>query len=266
MAESPWRVGAVGGISVVRCEAIDAIPGVTHAFSTRVGFGRSDFDLDPAVSDDAEVLARRAAFLRAGGFGPARALVLGQVHGGVIVSAAGSSEGPPVADGAIRVARHDVEAPVPAVWTADCVAVLLVDRGAGAVAAVHAGWRGVGAAVAAKAVARFAAEGFAAADLVGALGPAIGGCCYEVGDEVVEALAAVCGRQETFVTRTPSGRARVDLHAAIREQLLAVGVPAGSIHAAPWCTRCRSDLFFSVRAGGASAGRQMAAIGPAHGP
>lgn len=261
-----WRLGGVDGVHVARSAAIDAIPGVAHAFSTRVAFGRTDFDLGPAIDDDGEVRFRRAAFLRAAGFGSAPALILRQVHGGVIVRAERNLDGPPIADGAIRVASQDVQAPIPTVRTADCVAVLLVDRHGGAMAAVHAGWRGVGAAIGARAVARFADEGIAAADIVVALGPAILGCCYEVGDEVVDALTAVCGAPAEFVDRAPSGRARVDLHAALRQQLLAAGVPAGSIHAAPWCTRCRTDLFFSVRAEGAATGRLMAAIGPAYGP
>jgi hypothetical protein len=134
------------------------------------------------------------------------------------------------------------------------------------VAALHAGWRGAAAGIGTSAVERFAAEGVDAADLVVALGPAILGCCYEVGDDVVSALRAVCGTPADYVARSPSGSTTVDLHAAIRAQLVAAGVPAGSIHAAPWCTRCRNDLFFSFRAEGPAAGRLMAAVGPAGGP
>ena len=89
-------------------------------------------------------------------------------------------------------------------------------------------------------------------ELVAALGPAILPCCYEVGPEVLEAVGIAA-----------RGPGRLDLHACNRRQLREAGVPEGSIHAAPWCTRCRSDLFFSFRREGGAAGRLMAVIGPA---
>ena len=108
--------------------------------------------------------------------------------------------------------------------------------------------------------------GVEARDLVVALGPAILGCCYEVGDEVAEALSATCGAPSGFAARARSGRTAVDLHAALRRQLLDAGVPPESILAAPWCTRCRLDMFFSYRAEGPGGGRQLAVVGPAFGP
>lgn len=264
MTEDRWRLDEVDGVLLLRCTAIEAHPRVAHAFSTRIAFGRTDFDLGSAEGREAR--ARRVAFFLAAGLGGAHPAPLRQVHGGVIVNAAPGLARPPAADGVIRVARDGAGTPVPAVRTADCVAVLLVDRHTTAVAALHAGWRGVAAGIGTSAVTRFATEGVAAADLVVALGPAILGCCYEVGDDVVSALRAVCGTPDTYVAQKPSGRTTVDLQAAIRAQLAAAGVPAGSIHAAPWCTRCRNDLFFSFRAEGPAAGRLMAAVGPAGGP
>ena len=266
MAETGWRLDEVDGVLLLRCAAIESHPGVAHAFSTRIAFGRTDFDLGSAEGEGREARARRAAFLLAAGLGIAQPAILRQVHGGDIVNAAPMLGRPPVADGVIRVARDGAGTPVPAVRTADCVAVLLVDRHAAAVAALHAGWRGVAAGIGARAVERFAAKGVGAADLVVALGPAILGCCYEVGDDVVSALHAVCGTPTSYLARSASGRAKVDLHGAIRAQLVSAGVPTGSIHAAPWCTRCRNDLFFSFRAEGPAAGRLMAAVGPAGGP
>ena len=266
MAESAWSFEDVGGVRLLRCEALLEIPRVAHAFSTRIAFGRADFDLGPAEDEGSEVGSRRVAFFGAAGLGAARPAILRQVHGRVIVNAAPGNARPPVADGVIRVARHGGNAPVPAIRTADCVAVLLVDRGAGAVAALHAGWRGVAAGIGASAVGRFADEGVDAASLVVAQGPAILGCCYEVGEEVVGALSAACGEPGAYVARGPSGRTTVDLHAALHAQLVAAGVSATSIHAAPWCTRCRTDLFFSFRSEGKAAGRLMAAVGPAAGP
>jgi len=261
-----WRLEEVGGVRLLRCAAFDGIPGVAHAFSTRLAFGRADFDLGPVENDAGNSRARGAIFLRAAGLGEAQPAWLRQVHGGVIVNAEAREAGPPVADGVIRAARHGKASPVPAVRTADCVAVLLVDRHASAVAALHAGWRGTAAGIGAKAVARFATEGVASRDLIVALGPAILGCCYEVGEDVVAALEAACGASAGYVATTDSGGLAVDLHAALRGQLVAAGVPFEAIHAAPWCTCCRRDLFFSFRGEGPATGRLMAAVGPTDGP
>jgi hypothetical protein len=161
--------------------------------------------------------------------------------------------------------RGDPGERVPAVRTADCVPILLVDRRGRAVAAVHAGWRGTAAGIAARAVEGLAAEGIPPGDVLAALGPAILDCCYEVGPEVVEALAASvpAGRAPEVSRAVGPGQFRVDLHAANRLQLVASGVPQEAIRQAPWCTRCRPDLFYSYRRQGPAAGRMMACVGPA---
>ena len=266
MSEDGWRLLEVDGVLLARCTAIEANPRVAHGFSTRIAFGRSDFDLGPAEGENGEARSRRAAFLSAAGLGDAPPALLRQVHGGVIVDVAAGRRVAPAADGMIRIASHGAGIPVPAVRTADCVAVLVVDRTASVVAALHAGWRGAAAGIGTFAVERFRTEGVDAAGLVVAMGPAILGCCYEVGDDVVSALGAACGPPQAYVARSLAGRTTVDLHAALHAQLGAAGVPAGSIHAAPWCTRCRNDLFFSFRAEGHACGRLMAAVGPAGGP
>lgn len=266
MSEPLWRLDEVEGVHLVRCTEIAAIARVAHAFSTRIAFGRTDFDLGPRGDDAHQLRSRTASFFRAAGFADRSPALLRQVHGGVIVDASAGISPPPAADGAIRVLRDRAVGPVPAVRTADCVAVLVADRHATAVAALHAGWRGVAAGIASTAVARFASLGVDSGDLVVAFGPAILGCCYEVGEEVVRALGPVCGSEAGYVERTASGRVSVDLHAALRQQMMAAGVPSASIQSAPWCTRCRTDLFFSFRGEGSGTGRLMAAVGPAAGP
>jgi YfiH family protein len=152
------------------------------------------------------------------------------------------------------------------VRTADCVAVLIADRRGRTAAAVHAGWRGVAAGIVRHALRCLSERGFAPGDLVVALGPAIGPCCYEVGDDVAARVLEASGGPSGVAGRTAGGGRSIDLHAALRAQLSACGVPAASSAAAPWCTRCRRDLFFSHRGEGAGCGRLMAAIGPAARP
>ncbi len=138
---------------------------------------------------------------------------------------------------------------VVAVKTADCVPLLLVDARRRAVAAVHAGWRGTAAGIAASALAAMGERfGTHPADVHAAIGPAIGPCCYEVGPEV----AAQFGEQ---------GRVRLDLPAINRRQLLEAGVTADRIHASNLCTMCRAGEFDSFRRDGEAAGRMFSFIG-----
>ncbi len=166
------------------------------------------------------------------------------------------------ADGTVWRDGDPVE-PVAAVRTADCVPLLLGEREGRAAAAVHAGWRGTAAGIARAAVELLAGLGVGPERLVAALGPAIGGCCYEVGAEVAEAIVRASGEAALAPGRGPGGGPRVDLRAANRLQLESAGVPASAIHDHPGCTACRGDLFFSHRAEGARAGRMLAVIGPA---
>lgn len=137
------------------------------------------------------------------------------------------------------------------VMVADCVPVLLAGRET--VAAVHAGWRGIVAGVVEAAVARMRAAGDGDDEIVGIVGPSIGGCCYEVGAEVQRAIAA---RVPTAVGRTTRGTPSVDLPHAVQTRLADLEVR--TLPAAVPCTRCGSG-WFSHRADPAS-GRQIGLV------
>jgi polyphenol oxidase len=136
-----------------------------------------------------------------------------------------------------------------AVKTADCLPILLVDAVNRTVASVHAGWRGT-----VRQIAPRAAEAMRryfdtrVQNLHAAIGPAIGGCCYEVGSEV----AVQFGR---------SGRTCIDLAAVNREQLIGAGVPGNQIFSAGLCTLCRTDDFWSYRREKEGAGRMFSFAG-----
>lgn len=185
-----------------------------------------------------EVLARVAG----------RALPLAwakQVHSATVLPAAAGScgEGDALVSGDPGLAL--------AVATADCVPVLLA--GPAGVAAVHAGWRGLAAGVLPAAV-RAATP---APDRWTAwIGPAIGACCYEVGDDVAERVAAASSPE--IVTQGPAGRPHLDLSAAARRQLAAAGV--GTIHLLLHCTRCDAERLASFRRDGKAAGRNYAFV------
>jgi YfiH family protein len=185
-----------------------------------------------------------------------------QVHrNGVAVARGQNGEWvPPEAD----VILTDDPELVISVRIADCAPILLADPQRRAVAAVHAGWRGTVQSAAAVGVAALARElGSDPGDLIAAIGPCLGVCCGEVGDEVVEAFRQA-GHAEQAIDRWfsigPGGRFHLHLARANRDQLEAAGLRPENIHVAELCTRSFPDVFHSYRAAGANAGRMAALI------
>ncbi|MGH9381338.1 MAG: polyphenol oxidase family protein [Thermoanaerobaculia bacterium] len=136
------------------------------------------------------------------------------------------------------------------VVTADCVPLLMSDGRR--IAAVHAGWRGIVAGVVGAAASRFLAP----ATVTAWIGPAIGPCCYEIGDDVARSIAAVAG---DGVLRPGAGDLpHADLPLAVERQLAAAGVET----AETWrhCTRCGDGRWSSYRRDGATASRNHALI------
>jgi hypothetical protein len=145
------------------------------------------------------------------------------------------------------------------VWVADCLPILICDESTRTAAAVHAGWRGTVAGVVGAAIAVLRARfGAAPSSLRLAMGPAIGPCCFEVGDEVVEALQKAFPDAAACVV--PGSKKRIDLAEANRRQARAAGVPDERIQAAGLCTLCRPDLLESYRRGRGAAGRMAGVI------
>lgn len=129
------------------------------------------------------------------------------------------------------------------VVTADCVPILLADDRGTFVCAIHAGWRGTAARIAARTVRALArATGAPPGRLAAAIGPHIGPCCYEVDEPVLAAIPA----RFVFEPVRP-GHAMLDLFAANRAQLVGAGVPARRIERVGGCTACDSTRYASWR-------------------
>jgi copper oxidase (laccase) domain-containing protein len=109
-----------------------------------------------------------------------------------------------------------------------------------------------------EAVAALVARGSRPSDLVAALGPSIGACCYEVGEELRDAFGP---EGAAFFRPGPRGKPHLDVRAANVRQLEAAGVPAAQIHHVPDCTMCRADLYHSFRRDGKDAGRMVSFVG-----
>jgi purine-nucleoside/S-methyl-5'-thioadenosine phosphorylase / adenosine deaminase len=209
---------------------------------------------------------------------PGRLLRLQQVHGAdQIVHRIGSAlpATPPRAD----IILSDDPLTAAAVQAADCVPLLVADTRSGAVAAAHAGWRGLAARVPIATVLAMArAFGSEPRDLIAAVGPSIGACCYEVGADVHARFMEAFGATDTArwfhkkplaLAGNPStsgtdggrpGRQFFDAWQAARDQLEAAGVRSDRIHVAALCTASHPDTLCSYRREGAAAGRIAAAI------
>ncbi len=230
----------VSTLRVATVPALADLPGLVHGFEQRLG---------PAGWEERGAgRARVAAALADRG----RLHLLKQVHGTTVVSA--RWEGRPEAD----AATADQPGLILGIETADCLPVLLVDPVRRRVAAAHAGWRGTAAGVTRAAVSALVAGGSRPSDLVAALGPGIGPCCYEVGPELVAAFGP---GGEAFFRDGPRGRPHLDVRAANVAQLRAAGVPEAQVHHVDDCTYCRADLYHSYRREGRGAGRMISYIG-----
>ncbi len=236
---------------------------IVHGFSTAAEGSGEPFDLGSSDSRDALVLSRRRQFLAAIGLAGAEFVAPLQVHEATVVRACGlDPERPPEADAVVALGDDRPRRAV-GVRSADCVPILLAAEDGGAVAAIHAGWRGTAAGVARRAVEALADLGVAPGRLRAAMGPAIGPCCYEVSVEVARAVASATEVAEERVSSPDSrthGR-RLDLRLANSLQLQAAGRPGSALESAPGCSGCTVDRFFSHRRQGPRAGRMMACIG-----
>lgn len=229
---------------------------VEHAVFTRLG-GVSwgvfaSMNLGSNVGDDEMAVARNhARMLAYMGVDESSVTTAHQVHSNHIAVVSSEDRGKvvPNTDGLVTSA-HSVTL---VLRFADCQPVLLYDPANHALGLVHAGWRGVAQGIATRAVEKMRdAFGTEPESLVACLGPAIGPCCYEVGDNVAAAMGYALPDWHQVMQREGDGW-RLDLPAANVQQLNAVGVRY--IERAHLCTACRTDEFFSHRASGGRTGR-----------
>lgn len=152
---------------------------------------------------------------------------------------------------------------------ADCVPLYYYDPDNGAVALAHAGWRGTVAGIAEETIRRMTeAYGTRPERLLAAVGPSIGGCCYEVDGAVITEiermigeLALDAGAAARCLMPESGGKARIDLKEINRQIMIKAGILASRIEITKWCTGCEVELFFSHRMEGGKTGRMASWIG-----
>jgi YfiH family protein len=235
--------------------------GFVAAFSMRSG-GVSEgpfasLNLGRAVGDEpAHVEENHRRLADCVGYDPTRLFESSQVHGHDVIDVPSRDDADPCALRARKadalVARRHGDAV--GVRTADCVPVLLADCEAGAVAAVHAGWRGVVAGVVASSIQVLGARDVRS--VVAAIGPSIGPCCFEVGDEVAQQFVGLGAAAN--VLRDGGRKPRVDLWAVVEKQLRSAGIDR--IEVIGECTVCEADRYFSFRRDGARSGRMLSVV------
>ncbi|MEO5895920.1 MAG: peptidoglycan editing factor PgeF [Vicinamibacterales bacterium] len=241
--QAPWGV-------VLHCEAL--VPHADHFFTT------ASLRLKDRP-EEWEAIASHAGVARE------CLLLLRQVHGNNIVTVRSGDTGPwlpPQAD----AASSDDPASALVIQVADCAPILLADTRCGVVAAIHAGWRSTMQRIVIHTIEEMGTQfGTRADDLIAAIGPSLGECCAEMGEEVVEAFRAA-GHDgsdiEAWFSRSLGAKPHFNLWAANRDQLIDAGMNAGAIHSAGLCTRTYKDVFHSYRAAGPGAGRMAAVIRP----
>jgi polyphenol oxidase len=285
-----------GRIEILRSPLFAEIDWLLSGFSTRVG-GKSDayspgqrageLNLGFTPTDFREnVLENRRLFVGEVTGDPAfRMVTLRQIHSSLIRRVTAEDAGE---DASWKADGMMTSEPglLLAIQTADCIPVLIADRKRRAVAAFHAGWRGTLKRIVENGVGRMRLEfGSKPKDLLAAIGPGIGQCCYAVGEEVRSEFSSQFAYAEElfcdvydsdpvkekypllFLTARAPGHSNIgpslhlDLVEANRRQLLDAGLHMEAISVLGDCTSCRSDRFFSYRANHGFTGRMLSVIG-----
>ena len=142
--------------------------------------------------------------------------------------------------------------------TADCVPVFLVDKVKRVIAVVHAGWRGTALAICVKVIRLMQDQyGSLPQNIIAAIGPSIGRCCYEVDSITADAFGTQKDKESFLFPQEAKNKWLLDLPEANRRQILNCGVPETNIELSGYCTMCNQDIFFSHRGSGGITGRQI---------
>lgn len=244
---------------------------VFHAISTRLGgYSEPPFDslnLALHVGDDSEtVLKNRKKFIQSLGYGLKDIVTPNQVHGDKILRVEENMRGRGSQDYSDSIQETDAlitnvhKLPLMLCF-ADCIPVFFLDTKNLAIGLAHAGWKGTLNKIAAKTFSAMQKEFNTKSDdcLIG-IGPGIGACCYEVGEEVRAAFKKSFADTENIIEER-AGKFYLNLWAANAVQLIEAGLAENNIDIANECTFCKSSWYFSYRAAHGKTGRIAAVIG-----
>ena len=261
---------AAARLPVLRNPAWEAIPDLVHGFGTRRGGGSVDeyaeLNLSFKVGDAPSAVEENWARVRAAVGRQVDLVTMNQVHGTTVGEVGLDAVSPGDADAMVTRAPGVGLC----VLTADCVPILLVAPAAGAVAAVHAGWRGTLGGVVIATLQRMVDRMGARPDgVLAAIGPAIGSCCYEVDRWIADDIESRWGGMADAIERyelSGTPKARVDLASMNAKLLVDTGVEPRAVARVGGCTACNVSDFYSHRVASrsstpAATGRQVSFIG-----
>ena len=248
------------------CPQLEQYNWLIHAFTTRCGgvssLPEKALNLTFGLSDKREnVIKNREKVLKALDIPYNFLITIKQEHGKKVVSLKGTDSKQDdtryIGDAIIT----DQSELALAIQVADCFPIFIVDGKKKVIANIHAGWRSVIGGIISNMV-EIMKMNFDCQekDLLAAVGPGIGACCYEVGGEVIEKFRELSPQGGIFWKPASSGYYFLDLLGVIKEQIHLQGLKSKQIKALELCTACHPDLFFSYRKEGERSGRMMGII------
>ncbi|MBR5942368.1 MAG: peptidoglycan editing factor PgeF [Clostridia bacterium] len=256
------------GVTLVKSGLLEAEQSVRHCFTTRLGGVSTGFyasmNMGFGRGEDRDIVLRNYELVcEAAGLNFSRLTRTYQRHGINVKEVTDENVGSgffiPEFDATDALITKLEYTPI-VVHIADCVPVLLYDRSKRACAAVHAGWRGMAAGVIEAAInAMEDAYGTDASDLVAAVGPCVGPCCFEVDEDVADVFRSDFG-MSVIIPADDEHKTRVDLPKCAVEALTGRGVPESNIDVSGDCTVCDETHYYSHRRMGENRGSQIAVI------
>jgi YfiH family protein len=259
-----------GDLTYLSADAFEQAGGIRHCFSTRQGgVSRGEFatlNLGPNRGDDLDCVRKNYEILCAAiGTDPENVVLSKQTHQDRIIEVTPAMRGNGLyipnqftdADGLIT--REKNVALV--VFFADCVPVMLYDPKEKVIASIHSGWRGTILKIARKGVEKMVEDyGCRRENILACIGPSIGPCCYEVGQEVATAFLHVFPNEKGTIVMSKEGKHHLDLWRANESLLLDGGIRPEHITVAQECTGCHTDRYFSHRRMGDKRGTMISVV------
>jgi YfiH family protein len=265
LSTQEYSIENKNGVAFIRFHHLDECKFLVHSFSTRQG-GVSPQPYDSmnlgftTEDDENNLLSNRKLFTEAIGLpGTEIKQILDLVHGNLVLNYDEIPKGKIIqADGVVTNRKN-----IPLITTfADCIPILIADPVSKAVGVVHAGWRGTFARIASKAVEKMQKDfGSKPENILAAIGPGIGRCCFEVDQFVNDSfISEFFYWKDLTLQISNNNKWKIDLHKLNERILIQSGLPNKNIVTANLCTSCRKDLFFSYRRDGQKSGRLAAII------
>ncbi len=255
---------AAGGVTYFEAPRLNALGLVNHAFCTRsVRLKKVVYSpIDLSAGSAGRLLLNREVVARTFGFEPDQLITMDQAHGNDIWIIDGPL--PPVGSSlnhradALLTDQRDISI---GVLTADCVPIILVDPNPPVIGIIHAGWRGTLLGIAPKVLDEMARHfGTRPEELFVAIGPSVGGCCYEVDEAVMGPLRSSKWNWKTFSRPRQRGKWLLNLALANIHQMRGRGLRDEQCCWIRVCTVCNNDILFSYRAEGPGVGEQISFI------